>query len=93
MFVQEQWLCFEPILSTADIASKMETEGRLFKVRQEHKNTIYLFINANFIPFSNIIRINCIKCATNDFNGSETNKKIMSTHYLCEQVQHAIIDS
>ena len=74
MFVQEQWLCFEPILSTADIASKMETEGRLFKVRQEHKNIIYLFINANFSPFSNNIRINCIKCATNDSNGSETKK-------------------
>ena len=32
MFVQEQWLCFEPIFTTADIAWQMETEGRLFKV-------------------------------------------------------------
>jgi hypothetical protein len=39
MFVQEQWLCFEPIFTTADIACKMETEGRLFKVR----NIIYVF--------------------------------------------------
>ena len=32
MFVQEQWLCFEPIFTTADIACQMEAEAKMFKV-------------------------------------------------------------
>ena len=49
MFVQEQWLCFEPILTTADIAWKMETEGRLFKVNwKKFQPTFYSYEKYNF---------------------------------------------
>ena len=70
MFVQEQWLCFEPILSTADIASKMETEGRLFKVR--YKNSKTFCINALFGRLLHNKSINCIICAIKSSDGNTT---------------------
>ena len=71
MFVQEQWLCFEPILSTADIASKMETEGRLFKVK--YKNSTKTFrINALFGRLLHNKGINCIRYAIKSSDGNTT---------------------